>query len=194
MLVVALTGGFCSGKSTVAKFFSELNIPVIDADEISHELTKKNTPTAAKIINHFGNHIVYKTGDIHREQLRDIVFKNSEEKKWLEDLLHPLILSEIQSRLKKIQAPYTLVVIPLLAETTIPSFIKKIIVVDANESLQISRAKKRHLNDQQIQRILNSQTSRKHRLSLADHIIVNNGSLSELRQQVSELDKKLRIY
>ncbi|HAT9655025.1 TPA: dephospho-CoA kinase, partial [Legionella pneumophila subsp. pneumophila] len=93
---VGLTGNIASGKSTVAEFFSELGINVIYADKIAKELTSKNTPCYQDIISHFGSSVVLNNGELDRKRIRDIIFSNSNERLWLESLLHPVIREKIE--------------------------------------------------------------------------------------------------
>src|SRR4051794_17293120 len=114
MLTIGLTGGIGCGKSTVALYFQELGITVIDADVIARELVIPNTDTFRKIFHRFGSVILNEDGSLHRKKLREIIFANVEQRQWLENLLHPLILDEMHLRRKLAQSPYCLLVIPLL--------------------------------------------------------------------------------
>src|SRR3990167_8125346 len=131
MLRIGLTGGVGSGKSTVAKLFAELHIPIIDADQIAHEITEKDTPIFKKLVRHFGPSILDKAGLLNRKKLRDIIFEKREERRWLENLLHPDIIQRMQARSQKTKAPYVILVIPLLAETKSVDLVDRVLVVDA---------------------------------------------------------------
>ena len=180
ILTIGLTGGIGSGKSTVADFFKRLNVPVIDADVISHELTAPQTEIYQKIVKHFGN--------IDRKQLRDIIFSNSIEKKWLEDLLHPEIRKIMKEKIANIKSPYCICVIPLLAESASIDFIDRVLVVESSSELQIARAKVRdNTTTDSIKAILASQACDLLRRKIADDIISNNGDLAALKKQVLEL-------
>lgn len=191
MLVIGLTGGIGSGKSTVAKLFAEKNIPIIDTDVIAKELTEPGQPAYQEIVRHFGEMILQPDKTIHRINLRHIIFTKPHERKWLEQLLHPLIRSEMDRRIKHCQGPYCIVVIPLLTESAPNPLIQRILVVDTSKDLQITRTQKRdNASLDLISMILNSQTSRHTRLKQANDIIHNISDLSALTQQVIDLHQK----
>lgn len=191
MLVIGLTGGIGSGKSTVAKLFAEKNIPIIDADVIAKELTQPGQPTYQEIVHHFGEAILKPNKTIHRINLRHIIFTKPLEREWLEQLLHPFIRSEIDHRIKNCPGPYCIVVIPLLIESEPNPLIQRILVVDTSKNLQIKRTQQRdNTSLDLIHMILNSQASRQTRLQQADDIINNTGDLSALVQQVTNLHQK----
>lgn len=201
MFIVALTGGIASGKSTVARYFSELRINIIDADQIARKLI--NAPeTLQKIVDYFGLSILSKDKQLDRIQLRDIIFLNTKARNWLEQLLHPLIYKEIQSSIQITSSPYCLIVIPLLFEERTARLLKerpnsnkgeyielnRILLVTTSNTLQIQRAKERdHLEDKQIQAIFSAQISPSESLNKADDIIYNETTLSDLRQSVARL-------
>ncbi len=183
ILTIGLTGGIGSGKSTVADFFEKLNVPIIDADKISHALTQPDTDITKKIIKHFGNS--------DRKQLRDIIFSNPIEKKWLENLLHPEIRKIMKEKIANVKSPYCICVIPLLAESTSIDFIDRILVIESSPELQISRAKMRdNSTADSIKAILASQASDLLRRKIADDIIINNGELEALKKQVLKLHQR----
>ncbi|ABS77746.1 dephospho-CoA kinase [Coxiella burnetii] len=192
MLRIGLTGGIGSGKSTVANYFAELGAPVIDADQIAHEITKPDQAAFKQIINHFGSAVLTKGKFLNRTKLRELIFENPDDRQWLENLLHPLIIAKMKTQLKKIKAPYCILAIPLLAEASQSvDFIDRILVVDAPETLQIQRTKSRdQLSDQQIQLILQSQSPREKRLAIADDVIVNDQTIPILRKAVFQLHCK----
>ncbi len=198
--IIALTGGIGSGKTTVAKMFAELKIPVIDADEIAHELTNPNTPFFRKIVSHFDQNILKHDGTLNREKLGKIVFHDPHEKQWLEDLLHPTILEQLFDRAKKAKSPYVVLVIPLLLEALkkegnfvawIQKHITRILVVQCEFSLQEARVKARgQIDSKTIDKIVESQATPSERAALADDIMTNNGSLDHLQKQVQKLHEK----
>jgi len=191
MLKIGLTGGIGSGKSTVAQFFKELGVPVIDADVIAHELVVPGTLAFKKIIAHFGNKILNPQGELDRKQLRELIFHDVKQRRWLENLLHPLVYQEINNRLKKIQAPYCILVIPLLLETKHEKFVDRVLVVDSKEAQQIKRITKRDKTTKQaVKAIIDSQISREQRLANADDVIYNDKSLANLKKQVQKLHEK----
>lgn len=195
MLVIGLTGGIGSGKSTVANLFAEYQVPIIDADIIAREMTLPGHPGYEPVIAHFGSAILQPDGQIDRKKLRQIIFSQPEEKQFLENLLHPLIRQEIERQINTQSAPYVIVVIPLLLESPYPyHFIQRILVVDAPIELQIERGRQRDQTQAiDIEAIINSQISREQRLALADEIIENAGKVADLIPQVRQLHEKYLI-
>ena len=192
MLRIGLTGGIGSGKSTVANYFAELGAPVIDADQIAHEITKPDQEAFKQIVNHFGDAVLTNGKFLNRSKLRELIFENPNYRQWLEHLLRPIIIAKMKTKLKKIEAPYCILAIPLLAEASQSvDFIDRILVVDAPETLQIQRIKSRdQLSDQQIQFILQSQSRREKRLAIADDVIVNDQTIPVLRKSLFQLHCK----
>ncbi len=190
MLVVALTGGVGSGKSTVAALFAELGAPVIDADEIAHFLTAIGSPVLDLITDAFGTGCVDTCGRLDRATLRALVFSDAAARKRLESILHPRIRSEMKRRLAEIDSAYAVLEIPLLFETGQTDLADRILVVDLPESDQISRAQQRSgLDAAQVQRIIDSQAPRSQRLAGADDIVDNSGDPALLKDQVKRLHR-----
>jgi len=186
MYTVVLTGGIGSGKSQVAKYFSQLGIPIIDADIIARTITQ--TPKVlTKIKNELGSEAI-SNGRLNRSYIRTHIFKSSKKRQWLEALLHPLIRQQIRNDIATANGPYCIIVIPLLAETGFEKIYHRVLVVDAPETLQIHRAAKRdNETTAAIMAIVKQQASRQKRLALADDIITNNKDLGHLQQQVKKL-------
>lgn len=116
ILKIGLTGGIGSGKSTVAQYFAELGVPIIDADIITHELLEKNTSVRKQLVQYFGETILDTHKNIDRKKLRTIVFDAPNKLAWLENLLHPLIEQKMLISAEKSTFPYCIFVIPLLLE------------------------------------------------------------------------------
>lgn len=189
MLVVGLTGGIGSGKSTVARIFAEHGVPIIDADVVAREVTTPEKPAFASIVQHFGKEIVLSDGSLDRSKLRHIIFNDSKQRLWLENLLHPLIRNEMHEQLAALSAPYVIAVIPLLLEVEFYSFINRILVVDTSEPTQIERvmARDKSSSREDIMGIVKSQANRKDRIAKAHDIIVNDGTLEDLIPQINKL-------
>jgi len=193
MFIVALTGGIGSGKSEASKMFSELGVPIVDLDVISHELTAEHQPLVNSIVATFGSEYMTKDGALNRVKMRQLIFNNHKALKQLNNILHPAIHQEAVHQLNKLDdAPYTILAIPLLEQDSVylPA-IDRILVVDCDESSQIERVKQRnHLGEPEIKRIIQAQPSRQTRLSMADDILENNGNLEDLRRKVSNFHQK----
>ncbi|HTM63571.1 MAG TPA: dephospho-CoA kinase [Gammaproteobacteria bacterium] len=191
MIVIGLTGSIGAGKSTVAHLFADHGVPIIDADIIAREVTEPHSPAYDEITARFGGSVVNSDGTLDRGSLREIIFHNPEERRWLEELLHPVILERMREEISKLDAPYCIAVIPLLLETEAAEFVQRILVVDIPEDKQIERAKLRDKStSSQIKNIIKAQLPRDQRLTKADDVINNAGSPDELIKQVDNLHKK----
>ena len=188
MLVVGLTGGIGSGKSSAAGFFQAHGVTVIDADQLSRAVVEPGQTALQTIVDHFGDTILTAAGTLNRARLREIVFDNATERQWLEALLHPLIRNLIQQEIKRCQGPYCILMSPLLLETSQRDDVDRILVVDVPEALQIERTRRRDGNDESLVRaIIATQAGRKLRLELADDVLINDGSLAQLAAEVDRL-------
>jgi dephospho-CoA kinase len=187
-LCIGLTGGIASGKSAVSDYFKALGVPIIDADVIAHQLTHPGAIAYEKIVAHFGKNILKRDQCIDRQKLRDIIFNDSTERRFLENLLHPLIRRAMCNTIATLKAPYCICVIPLLAKSSPIDFIDRVLVVDAPPAQQIMRAKKRDgATHDAIAKIIDAQADAAARLAIADDVIVNNSDLHALAQQVKQL-------
>lgn len=192
--IIGLTGGIGSGKSLVAARFADLGITVVNADTVAREVVAKGEPALDAIRAHFGEDIVLPNGELDRRKLRGIIFNDLAQKKWLENLLHPIIRLRIIDQLHAAISPYAILESPLLLETDQHLLVEKIIVVDVDEATQIARASTRDGSDiEQIKNIIASQMPRTEKLQKADFVIDNSGSKEATFVQVEEIDKKLRV-
>jgi len=189
MLVVGLTGGIGSGKSTVANLFAERGVPIIDADVAARIVVDMpDKPAVISIVKHFGPEILLPDKTLNRAKLRSYIFNDPKQRLWLEKLLHPLILEEMQQQIAKLNALYCIAVIPLLLEVEFYSFINRILVVDASEASQIERVMSRdQAAKEDVEAILNSQAHRTDRRAKAQDIINNDGNMADLIPQVDKL-------
>jgi len=191
MLVVALTGGIGSGKTTVSQLFEALGAPIVDTDIIARQLVAPGEPTLSEIANQFGETILNPDGTLDRAQLRQTIFQNPDKKRLLESILHPLIRKEMMRQITALTSPYCIVVIPLLVESGQMEFADRILVVDATEAAQLARVSQRdNQTENEIAAIVASQASRDARLAVANDVIHNNSTLDELKQQVVTLHQK----
>lgn len=188
MFKVGLTGGIGCGKTTVSKLFTELNVPVVDADYIAHQLVELGQPALLEISKVFGNEIVNSEGSLNRQYLREIVFSDPKQKQKLEDILHPLVFAAMQEEIDQLDSPYCIISIPLLFETHRAHFVDRVLVIDCPVEVQIERVKCRDgLADTRIRSIINSQVTREFRITHADDVIDNSGSGNGLAEHVKRL-------
>lgn len=189
MYCIGLTGSIASGKSTVATMFAELGVPIISADHIAKDLTKPGKPAFLKIIDHFGKEITSSEGNLNRPLLRDIIFKNIDDRLWLEELLHPLIRTNIEQEIKQLSSGYCLIEIPLLTNLLDYPYLNRVLLVLSDYESKIQRIMSRDkCSKQQAIAILKSQPSETRYKELADDIVINNCSLNQLKKRVSELN------
>lgn len=193
--IIGLTGGIGSGKSTVANFFTELGIIVVDADLIAREQVAVGSEALLLIQQYFGNDILLPDGALNRTKLRALVFSNPEHKTWLNQLLHPRIRSEILNQLHAANGPFVLLDAPLLFENGLDVLCEKCIVVDVPEHIQLSRASTRdNQSIDAIKQIIAAQMPRSEKLAKADFIIDNAQSLNHTQSQVNTLLNQLTQY
>ncbi|MEW6353864.1 MAG: dephospho-CoA kinase [Pseudomonadota bacterium] len=190
MLVIGLTGGIGSGKSTVAQCFARLGAPVIDADVIARELVEPGKPALARIVETFGAGVLNQDGSLNRARLRSIVFSDVARRRQLEAILHPLIQKEMEARVVQLSAPYCVLCIPLLLETGQARRVQRILVVDAPHYLQYRRVMARDgLSAAEVAAVLRAQMRFRERLARADDIIVNDRDVAHVQRQVERLHR-----
>jgi dephospho-CoA kinase len=193
-LVVGVTGGIGSGKSTVAELFHALGAALVDTDAIAHELTLAGQPAVMQIAERFGPEVLTRDGSLDRAAVRAKVFSDPAARRDLENILHPMIRREVDRRVSEARGPYVLLLVPLLVETGgYKNLVNRILVVDCDESLQVQRTMQRSgLTEEQVRAIMRTQASRAARLALADDVIHNDGGPAELAPQVQALDTRYR--
>ncbi len=185
---LGITGGIGSGKTAVAQLFTNKGIETIDADQAARWVVNKGKPALTKIVEHFGSQVLLEDGNLNRATLRQEIFQNPQQRKWLEQLLHPIIRQEICQFLENANSPYSILVSPLLIEAKQYELVNRVLVIDTTESIQITRSMQRDNNsEQQIRAIMQTQLTRSERLNYADDIIVNDQDISHLEQQVEQL-------
>ncbi len=191
-LIIGLTGGIGSGKTTVTDYFSGLGIEIIDADIIAREVVAVGSLALQAIAEHFGHQFIQEDGQLNRASLRERIFSNDDDRLWLNALLHPLIRQNIVSQTKAATSRYCILVAPLLIENNLQGLVDRVLVIDVSEQTQLSRAMQRdNSTEKEISTIIASQTSRSSRVQVADDIISNdNSSLSDIQETVKALHKK----
>jgi len=185
---VGLTGGVASGKTTVAALFTELGAGLVDTDQVAREVVATGEPGLDAVIEAFGADILLDSGDLNRSALRAIVFRDPDERRKLEALLHPLIRARTLSQLETIEAPYAVVVVPLLVETDFAQFVDRILVVDCPRELQLERLVRRdQISAADAEAMVAAQADRKTRSARADDILDGSQSLATTRKRVGML-------
>jgi len=194
-VVIGLTGGIGSGKTTIANFFADLGIDIIDADIAARKVVAPKSSALVQISQRFGLQFIKADGTLNRPLLRSQIFSNDIDKLWLNNLLHPLIRQTMLNEIEQSQSPYCLLVAPLLIENNLQSLVERILVIDVCEEEQIKRSVLRDPSSkEEIIRIISSQIPRKERLKHADDIIDNTKSdLSIIKESVMKLDQKYQI-
>ena len=192
MFVVGLTGGIGSGKSAATAIFEDLGIDVVDADLASREAVLPGSKALDQIQKKFGNEILLEDQSLNRARLREIIFDNSEDKTWLEQLLHPEIRHIIQSKLENSSSEYVILVSPLLFETDQHEFCNTTILIDSSLNSQVSRTSKRDsVSEDSVKKIISAQMSRDDKLKIAEIVINNDDSLEQLESNVKKVHENL---
>ncbi|HXI66304.1 MAG TPA: dephospho-CoA kinase [Steroidobacteraceae bacterium] len=185
---VGLTGGIASGKSTAAKFFGALGVPILDSDQVARDVVEPGQPPLERLVERFGPKILTADGHLDRPALREIVFSDPKARADLEALTHPAIGAAMEARSAAAGGPYQILVIPLLVEKNLAAHVDRVLVVDCDEELQIRRLRDRDgSTPEQVDAILKAQAPRTARLKAADDVIHNDSGLSAVRDQVATL-------
>lgn len=194
-LLIGLTGGIGSGKTTVSDELSDLGAYVVDTDQLAREAVKPNTNGLERIVKAFGTEILLSSGELNRSALRERIFANPADRTQLNAIVHPEIERLAHEKLSKApaKARYSVIVIPLLVETQALNRypINRVLVVDVNRTTQLQRLMERDtINHDKATEILSAQASREDRLAIADDVINNDGALDQLREQVAVIHEK----
>ncbi len=196
--VLGITGGIGSGKTLAGNYLAEQGVSIVDADLIARSVVKKGEPALASIVAHFGQRVVNQDKTLNRALLREIIFQDPNEKRWLETLLHPIIREQIKAQLAKPAKLYHALVSPLLLENAQRKLVDRVLVIDVSEQIQIERILKRDNCDRSIAlAMIQSQMKREERVKLADDVICNNHSLQDFIKALHTLHlnylKKLNV-
>mgnify|MGYP001283802880 CR=1 FL=1 len=189
-LVIGLTGGIATGKSTVSEMFKEMDIPVVDADVISREVVEPGELAYEKIVDTFGEEVLHPDGTLNRKKLGSIVFGDEQKRKQLNEIVHPEVRKKmISERDRYVQEGHPIVVldIPLLFESKLTHFVDKTLLIYVDEDIQLKRLMNRDQStkEEALQRI-NAQYPISKKLELADAVIYNNGTIEETKEQLLE--------
>jgi dephospho-CoA kinase len=185
---VGLTGGIASGKSTAAKFFGALGVPIIDTDQLARVVVEPGQPPLERLVERFGPSILTADGHLDRPVLRTIIFSDPKARADLEALTHPAIGAAVEARSAEAGGEYQILVIPLLVEKGLGSQLDRVLVVDCEEDLQIRRLQARDGSTlAEARAILDAQASRSARLKAAHDVLRNEGDMGAVRDQVAEL-------
>lgn len=186
--VLGLTGGIGSGKSAVVAEFGKLGVHWVDVDHVARWVVEPGKPALAAIAERFGQGVLTPDGVLDRAVMRELIFQDSAQRMWLEQLLHPLIRQETLANLALGESAYAIMVSPLLVESGQYHQVDRVLVVDVPEALQVQRAVSRDKSSEaQIRAILSAQASREERLRHADDVLANDRNLAWLRQEVERL-------
>ena len=191
MFRIGLTGGVASGKSTVAEIFTQLGAAVVDTDAVAREVVAPGEPGLRAVAEAFGTEILLPSGELDRRALRSVVFSDPKRRQLLESILHPLIRARTLQLIDALEAPYAIVVVPLLLETGFAELVERILVVDCPQTQQLERLRRRDdIDETEARAMLAAQIDRQARLARADDVIDNSGSLEATRRQVETLHEQ----
>ena len=191
-IVIGLTGGIGSGKSTVADLFAAQGVAVVDTDLIAHDLTGPAGAAMPEILAAFGDSVRQPNGGLDRVAMRRQVFADPQMRQRLEGILHPRIRSEAERRCRLATTPYVLLVVPLLIESgAYRDRVRRVLVVDCDEATQVARVVARSgLSPDEVRRIIATQLARAERLAVADDVIVNMAGVAALEPQVLAMHER----
>lgn len=190
-VVIGLTGGIGSGKTTVSNLFARHGIEVVDADEVARQVVAPGKPLLKQLANTFGEDVLQADGSLNRARLRELAFTSNERKAQLNALMHPVIREQLLHQLAVARSPYVLLSAPLLLENNLDRYCQRVLVIDLPEASQKARTLARdQVSAAQIETIMASQCSRTERLQRADDVIDNSGSADLLKDQVNRLHQK----
>jgi dephospho-CoA kinase len=198
MLIVALTGGIASGKSVVAEVLEELGCYIHHTDKIAHDLMEPEKPAWKKIVAHFGKKILNEDKTINRSRLGKIIFSDEKERRFLNELMHPLVLEkkkEVSSRLEK-EGHYNIFIseAALTIEAGFADFFDKIIMTYCKKEVQKKRLMERDgISRKQTIKIIKSQMQPQEKMKYADYIIDTSSSLQSTVEQTERVYRNLMM-
>ena len=190
-MIIGLTGGIASGKSTVSKYLAEKGFKVYDADKIAKDISEKKS-VQEEIILTFGDKILDENGNVDRKKLKEIIFEDKEKLKQLNAIIHPKVIDFYKELKEKNTDEIIIFDVPLLFESGIDKFCDKILVVISNYEIQLNRIVERDKIDRELaSKIIKSQISNEERIKKADVVIENNSSLEDLFEKVERFCERI---
>ncbi|TDT61188.1 dephospho-CoA kinase [Fonticella tunisiensis] len=193
MVIVGLTGGIASGKSTISNMIRKYNIPVIDADIIAREIVMKGSPVLNRIISEFGDDVLNHDGTLNRKRLADIVFSDKEKLKKLNMITHPVIKAEIIKQIEALRERNTsccVIDVPLLIEGGFTDIVDYVVLIYVDDKTQLQRLMDRdRLSKGEAKKRISSQMKFSEKKKYADFIIDNSGSIEDTRREVDRVIK-----
>jgi len=197
LLVLGVTGGIASGKTTVARMLAELGAPIIDFDLLARDVVAPGEPAFREIVDYFGEGVIGEDGKLDRKRLSGIVFRDSSKRRILEGITHPRILAafirQVTQMAEKNPQGIVQAVIPLLFEVHLEPLVHKVLVVYVSPDTQVDRLMKRdRISREEARRILDAQMPIDEKAARADFVIHNEGNLDETRKEVHALWNKLK--
>lgn len=186
-MIIGLTGGIASGKSTAAAYLKQKGAEIIDADKIAHQISKKGEKGWEKVVNEFGEKILKENKEFDREKLAKIVFSDPVKRKKLESLLHPIIIDKMKKKANEYlsQAKIVVFMAPLLFETGIDEFCDQVWLIDVDKEEQVRRIISRDgINREDAINRIKSQLPPAEKVKRSDVVIDNNGSIEELKEKI----------
>ena len=192
---VGLTGGIGCGKSSVCRLFSDMAVPIVDADVVARQLVEPGQPALNQIAEIFGPDILNADGSLHRAALRKLIFSDLKYKQALDAIMHPMIYDEMEAQVRSLSAPYCILAIPLLLETQKKYAVDRVLVVDCSQELQCQRVMARdHVDWAQVEAVMATQADRTSRLAIADDVIDNSSTTERLAEQVKSLHNSYLLF
>ena len=193
MKVIGITGGIASGKSYVSSVVKKSGYPVIDADQISKELSEKDKPVYNAIVRTFGESYLDENKNLDRQKLASLIFNDKQAKGLLNGISHPLIIDEMERQIKNTESDLVFVDVPLLYESHIENMFDKIVCVYLPRTIQIERLMKRdNITYEYAVKKIESQKSLEEKKNLADFVINSSNSFDSVDKSVIELIKTLK--
>lgn len=191
MFILGLTGGIGSGKSAASSYFAQQGIIVVNSDQVAREVVLPGQPAWQAILDRYGPEVLQADQTLNRAWLREKIFAEPEERLWLESQTHPRIREATIEQLQQAESAYVILESPLLFKSKQSAMVQRTLVIDVPESIQLIRACSRDgNNEEQIRRIMAAQLPRLERISLADDVVDNSGSLAELYDRLAPLHQR----